>query len=170
MPYVVMMSPIAQCGSRTDICGRIYPVYEAWARELAGRTGSGRMVSVEAGHEIYQTQLDQAVEEIESLLDDISWVGRIIRRVPTLAESQPSRVGGIKASHASVATCRRHRDRTDDSEVDVAGEATRAGGAEKRQRITQPAALGFPLAVAQRTGREAWKAAALPTELLPHRI
>ena len=61
MPYVVMMSTVAQCASRTDVCGRIYPFYEAWAQELADRTGSGRMVSVEAGHEIYQTQLDQVV-------------------------------------------------------------------------------------------------------------
>ena len=71
MPYVVMMSTVAQCASRTDVCGRIYPFYEAWAKELADRTGSGRMVSVEAGHEIYQTQLDKVVQEIESLLDRI---------------------------------------------------------------------------------------------------
>ena len=71
MPYVVMMSTVAQCYSTTDVCGRIYPFYEAWAQELADRTGSGRFVSIEAGHEIYLTKLDRVVEEVESLLDDV---------------------------------------------------------------------------------------------------
>jgi pimeloyl-ACP methyl ester carboxylesterase len=71
VPYVVMMSTIAQCASSTDICGRVYPLYESWAQELADRTGSGRMVSVEAGHEIYQTQLDRVVLEIETLLEEV---------------------------------------------------------------------------------------------------
>ena len=71
VPYVVMMSTIAQCGSTTDNCGRIYPVFEEWAREIASRTGSGRLVSIAAGHEIYMTQLDRVVEEIQALLDDV---------------------------------------------------------------------------------------------------
>ncbi|MEO5704430.1 MAG: alpha/beta fold hydrolase [Candidatus Limnocylindrales bacterium] len=71
MPYVVMMSTVAQCFSTTDVCGRIYPRYEAWAQELASRTGSGRFVSIEAGHEIYVTELDRVVEEIESLLREV---------------------------------------------------------------------------------------------------
>ncbi len=70
VPYVVMMSTIAQCGSPTDVCGRIYPAFEEWAREIAGRTGSGRMVSIEAGHEIYLSQLDRVVEELQALLDE----------------------------------------------------------------------------------------------------
>jgi len=72
VPYVVMMSTIDQCESPSDICGRIYPFYEAWAREIAGRTGSGRMVSVPAGHEIYLTQLDRVVDELQLLLDEVS--------------------------------------------------------------------------------------------------
>jgi pimeloyl-ACP methyl ester carboxylesterase len=71
VPFVVMMSTIAQCGSPTDICGRIYPFYEDWARELAGRTKSGRFVSVEAGHEIYRSQPDRVIEEIRQLLDEV---------------------------------------------------------------------------------------------------
>ena len=71
MPYVVMLSTIAQCGSPTDVCGRIYPFFEDWAQELADRTGSGRMVSVAAGHEIYMTELDRVVEELELLLEEI---------------------------------------------------------------------------------------------------
>ena len=38
VPYVVMMSTIAQCASTADVCGRIYPFYEAWGRDLAKRT------------------------------------------------------------------------------------------------------------------------------------
>ena len=68
MPYVVMMSTIAQCAHANDICGRIYPVYEAWAHELAGRTESGRFVSVEAGHEIYKSRPDMVVDEIRKLI------------------------------------------------------------------------------------------------------
>lgn len=71
VPYVVMMSTVAQCAHTYDICTRIYPFYEAWALELANRTGSGRMVSIEAGHEIYLTELNRIVEEIESLLDEV---------------------------------------------------------------------------------------------------
>ena len=71
VPYVVMLSTIAQCGSPNDICGRIYPFFEDWAQELADRTGSGRMVSVAAGHEIYMTELDRVVEELELLLEEI---------------------------------------------------------------------------------------------------
>ena len=71
VPYVVMLSTIAQCGDPNDVCARIYPFFEAWAQELADRTGSGRMVSVAAGHEIYATELDRVVEEIDLLLDQI---------------------------------------------------------------------------------------------------
>jgi len=71
VPYVVMMSTIAQCASPRDICGRIYPFFEAWAHELADRTGSGRFVSVEAGHEIYRSKPDRVIHEIERLLDDV---------------------------------------------------------------------------------------------------
>jgi hypothetical protein len=71
VPYVVMMSTVAQCAHSYDICTRIYPFYEAWAHEIAERTGSGRMISIDAGHEIYQTNLDRVVEEIESLLDEV---------------------------------------------------------------------------------------------------
>ena len=71
VPYVVMMSTIAQCESARDICGRIYPFYEDWAHELADRTGSGRFVSVEAGHEIYRSEPARVIQEIERLLDDV---------------------------------------------------------------------------------------------------
>lgn len=71
VPYVVMLSTIAQCESTSDVCGRIYPFYEAWAQELASRTESGRYVSVEAGHEIYKSRLDVVVKEIERLLGEV---------------------------------------------------------------------------------------------------
>ena len=38
------------------------------------------------------------------------------------------------------------------------------------ERITMPASLAPSHEIAQRTGPAAWKAADLPTELLPHRI
>lgn len=71
LPYVVMMSTIAQCASAFDVCGRIYPLYEDWARELAGRTKSGRFVSVRAGHEIYRTDPKLVIDEIEKLIAEV---------------------------------------------------------------------------------------------------
>jgi pimeloyl-ACP methyl ester carboxylesterase len=71
VPYVVMLSTIAQCESPRDICGRIYPFYEAWASKLAERTRSGRYVSVEGGHEIYRSQPARVIEELEQLLHDV---------------------------------------------------------------------------------------------------
>jgi hypothetical protein len=71
VPYVVMMSTVSQCASPTDVCGRIYPFYEAWADELAGRTPDGRIVRVDAGHEIYKDQPDSVIDEIGRLLADV---------------------------------------------------------------------------------------------------
>ncbi|MEO6350082.1 MAG: alpha/beta hydrolase [Candidatus Limnocylindrales bacterium] len=67
--YVVMLSTIAQCGNPTDICGRFYPAYEAWGREVASRTTQGRFVQVQAGHEILATHLPEVVAAIEGLLE-----------------------------------------------------------------------------------------------------
>ncbi|MEO5884628.1 MAG: alpha/beta hydrolase [Candidatus Limnocylindrales bacterium] len=69
VPYVVMMSSIAQCDSPTDVCGRIYPFFEAWGRELASRTPDGRFVEVEAQHEIFDGSLPTVMQELHELLD-----------------------------------------------------------------------------------------------------
>ena len=69
VPYVVMMSSIAQCDSPTDVCGRIYPFFEAWGRELASRTPDGRFVEVEAQHEIFDGTLPAVMKELHLLLD-----------------------------------------------------------------------------------------------------
>jgi pimeloyl-ACP methyl ester carboxylesterase len=71
VPYVVMLSTVAQCASTTDVCGRIYPFYEAWAREIASRTPDGRFVSVSAGHEIYQGDMAAVMSEIDRLLREV---------------------------------------------------------------------------------------------------
>jgi hypothetical protein len=71
VPYVVVMSTIAQCASPKDICGRIYPYYEDWARVLAKRTPNGRFVQVAAGHEIFDARPDFVVAEIGKLLDEL---------------------------------------------------------------------------------------------------
>jgi alpha/beta hydrolase fold len=71
VPYVVMMSTIAQCASAADVCGRIYPFYEAWARELAKRSPNGRFAQVAAGHEIFDDRPDAVLAEIRRLLDAV---------------------------------------------------------------------------------------------------
>ena len=75
VPYVVMLSTIAQCGSPDDVCGRIYPLYEAWARELASRTPDGRVVFVDAGHTIYEEEMTTVVDEIGRLLLSVRSAG-----------------------------------------------------------------------------------------------
>jgi hypothetical protein len=50
---------------------RCFETYEDWARELAGRTKSGRFVSVEAGHEIYRSDPARVITEIQALLDEV---------------------------------------------------------------------------------------------------
>ena len=75
VPYVVMLSTIAQCGSPDDVCGRIYPLYEAWARELASRTPDGRVVFVDAGHTIYEEEMTTVVDEIGRLLLSVRAAG-----------------------------------------------------------------------------------------------
>ena len=67
--YTVMMSTDAQCETPGDICHRIYPFFEAWGEELAGRTPNGRLVSVEAGHEIWPSEPDVVDAEIQRLID-----------------------------------------------------------------------------------------------------
>lgn len=68
IPYVVMLSTIVQCESPTDICGRFYPAYEAWARAIASRTANGRLVQVDAPHEIFGTRPDAVVTAVKGLL------------------------------------------------------------------------------------------------------
>jgi pimeloyl-ACP methyl ester carboxylesterase len=69
IPYTVMMSTDAQCEEPGDICHRVYPFYEAWGEELAGRTPNGRLVSVEAGHQIWPAEPDVVDAEIQRLID-----------------------------------------------------------------------------------------------------
>jgi hypothetical protein len=69
IPYTVMMSTDAQCETPGDVCHRIYPFFEAWGEELAGRTPNGRLVSVDAGHEIWPSEPDLVEAEIERLID-----------------------------------------------------------------------------------------------------
>jgi pimeloyl-ACP methyl ester carboxylesterase len=67
--YTVMMSTDAQCETPGDVCHRIYPFFEAWGEELAGRTPNGRLVSVEAGHEIWPSEPEIVDAEIQRLID-----------------------------------------------------------------------------------------------------
>jgi len=75
VPYVVMLSTIAQCGDPHDVCGRIYPFYEEWARELASRTPDGRVVFVDAGHAIYEEQMTTVMDQIGLLLLSVRTAG-----------------------------------------------------------------------------------------------
>jgi pimeloyl-ACP methyl ester carboxylesterase len=67
MPFAVMISTIAQCGSPDDICGRTYGVYTEAERAIADLAPQGKFVEVEAGHDIFMDDLDAVVTAIESL-------------------------------------------------------------------------------------------------------
>jgi pimeloyl-ACP methyl ester carboxylesterase len=53
VPFLVLISTIAQCASPDDICGRTYGVYEAVMEGLAAQWPQGQITEIETGHEIY---------------------------------------------------------------------------------------------------------------------
>ena len=55
VPFLVLISTIAQCESPDDVCGRTYEVYETTMEEVAALWPRGRFVELEAGHEIFQS-------------------------------------------------------------------------------------------------------------------
>lgn len=67
VPLHVLISTVAQCESRKDICGRTYPAYEKIAKGLAQRWGEGRFSRVEAPHEIYVADM----EAVQRAIDDV---------------------------------------------------------------------------------------------------
>lgn len=66
-PFHVLISTIAQCESKTDICGRTYPAYTEIMKSLAKRWPEGQFSQVNAPHEIY-TEDRQAVT---AAIDDV---------------------------------------------------------------------------------------------------
>jgi len=69
MPFLMLISTIAQCESPDDICGRTYGVYETVMAELAAEWPQGRFIQLEAEHEIYERP--EAVRAIRQLIDAV---------------------------------------------------------------------------------------------------
>ncbi len=69
--YVVMLSTVARCGSTTEYAAVSTHSFEAWARELAGRTRSGRFVEVDGPHTIFEGPVPEAMVEFNRLLDGV---------------------------------------------------------------------------------------------------
>ena len=67
VPFLVLISTIAQCESPDDVCGRTYGVYETTMRDLAESWPQGRVKQVDTGHEIYQHP--EAVAAIRQVLE-----------------------------------------------------------------------------------------------------
>lgn len=67
MPIEMLISTIAQCESRTDICGRTYAAYENVMRELTDQWPGGHFSQVESIHSIYVGKLDVVLETIDRL-------------------------------------------------------------------------------------------------------
>jgi pimeloyl-ACP methyl ester carboxylesterase len=79
VPFLVLISTIAQCESPDDICGRTYGVYETTMQELADSWPQGQFLQLETGHEIYQDP--EAVAAIRRVVDAVrdpkSWASPI---------------------------------------------------------------------------------------------
>jgi hypothetical protein len=66
VPFLMLISTIAQCESPDDICGRTYEVYETVMAEVAAEWPQGRFTELAAGHEIYNNP--DAVAAIRRLI------------------------------------------------------------------------------------------------------
>jgi hypothetical protein len=75
VPFLVLISTIAQCGSPDDICGRTYGVYETLMGDLARSWPQGKFLQVEGGHDLYlqPAAIDAIGAVIEAVRDPNSW-------------------------------------------------------------------------------------------------
>jgi pimeloyl-ACP methyl ester carboxylesterase len=88
VPFLVLISTIAQCESPDDICGRTYGVYETVMEELAAEWPQGQFTQVEAGHEIYNSP--KAVAAIRQLISGVRDPGQwIVSATPRAGTPQP---------------------------------------------------------------------------------
>lgn len=69
VPFLVLISTIAQCDYPGDVCGRTYGVYETVMREVADTWPRGQYQQLETGHEIYQDP--EAVAAIRSVMEAV---------------------------------------------------------------------------------------------------
>jgi pimeloyl-ACP methyl ester carboxylesterase len=75
VPFLVLISTIAQCESPDDVCGRTYGVYETVMRELAESWSQGKFLQLEASHEIYghRDTIAAIRRVVEAARDPNSW-------------------------------------------------------------------------------------------------
>jgi hypothetical protein len=93
VPFLVLISTIAQCESPDDICGRTYGVYETVMAEVAAAWPRGQFTELEAGHDIYHSpEAVAAIRQlIEAVRDPSLWV---ISATPLAGTPQPESGGG----------------------------------------------------------------------------
>jgi pimeloyl-ACP methyl ester carboxylesterase len=68
LPLHVLISTIAQCESKTDVCGRTYPAYTRIMKSLAKRWPDGQFSQVNAPHEIYTEDMQAVTTAIDDVL------------------------------------------------------------------------------------------------------
>jgi pimeloyl-ACP methyl ester carboxylesterase len=80
VPFLVLISTIAQCESPDDVCGRTYGVYETVMRELAESWPQGQFLELEASHQIYGHRDAVAAirRVVEAVRDPESWATPIV--------------------------------------------------------------------------------------------
>ena len=69
IPFHLLISTVDQCESRTDVCGRSYPDYEAIMLRLSQQWPGGRMTQVDAPHEIFTTDMPAVRKAIDDVLE-----------------------------------------------------------------------------------------------------
>jgi pimeloyl-ACP methyl ester carboxylesterase len=75
VPFLLLISTIAQCESPDDVCGRTYGVYEAVMQAVAGEWQQGRYAQIAGGHVFYNDPDAQALMRrvIAAASDPSTW-------------------------------------------------------------------------------------------------
>jgi hypothetical protein len=68
VPFEMLLSTISQCASTTDLCGKSYSSYEHILQEVTSTWPRGNFSQVNAGHEIYVSDIDAVVAVVERVL------------------------------------------------------------------------------------------------------
>jgi pimeloyl-ACP methyl ester carboxylesterase len=69
VPFLMLLSTIAQCDSPDDICGRTYAVYETIMRDETAAWPQGVFRQVDAGHQLFYSP--EAVAAIQQQIDAV---------------------------------------------------------------------------------------------------
>ena len=91
VPFEMFISTIAQCDSPTDVCGKSYSTYERILKEVTAAWPRGHFSQIEAGHDIYQENVDAVVAVVERVLPP----GQTPSQPQSVSPGMPPTGGGV---------------------------------------------------------------------------